>query len=115
MESHNHEPNMLRIHRLTKKPTIPTKGSRFAARYDVYAGENGVVLPGRQAMVEMGMAIGLPEGTYGRLAARSGLASKIGIEVGGCVIDADYSGEVQVILRNQGKADRLYKAGNLIV
>ena len=40
-------------------------------------------------MVETGIAIGLPEGTYGRLAARSGMASKMGIAVGGGVIDAD--------------------------
>jgi len=49
-------------------------------------------------MVETGIAIGLPEGTYRRLVVRSGIASKIGIAVGGGVIDADYTGEVKVIL-----------------
>jgi len=65
-------------------------------------------------MVEMGIAIGAPEGTYGRLAARSGMTSKMGIAVGGGVIDADYTGEVKVILRNHGKAESLFKAGDRI-
>jgi len=65
-------------------------------------------------MVETGMAIGLPEGTYGRPAARSGMASKMGIAVGGGVIDADYTGEVRVILRNHGKADCVFKAADRI-
>jgi len=65
-------------------------------------------------MVETGIAIGLPEGTYGRLGARSGMASKIGIAVGGGVIDVDYTGEVKVILRNHGEADCIFKAGDRI-
>jgi len=65
-------------------------------------------------MVETGIAIGLPEGTYGRLAARSGMARKMGIAVGGGVIDADYTGEVKVILRNHGEADCVFKAGDRI-
>jgi len=65
-------------------------------------------------MVQMGIAIGLPEGTYGRLAARSGIASKMGIAVGSGVIDADYKGEVKVILRNHGEADCVFKAGDRI-
>jgi len=42
------------------------------------------------------------------------MASKMGIAVGGGVIDADYFGEIKIILRNQGLADCLYKAGDLI-
>ena len=63
-------------------------------------------------LVEMGIAIGLPKGTYGRLAARSGMASKHGIAVGGGVIDADYTGEVRVILRNHGTTDYKFTAGD---
>ena len=61
-------------------------------------------------MVEMGIAIGFPEGTHGRLAARSGMGSKMGIAVGGGVIDADYTGEFKVILRNHGEVDCLIQA-----
>ena len=65
-------------------------------------------------LVETGIAIGLPKGTYGRLAARSGMASKLGIAVGGGVIDADYTGEVRVSLRNHGTTNYEFKAGDRI-
>jgi len=65
-------------------------------------------------MVETGILIALPEGTNGRLAARSGMASKMGIAVGGGVIDADYTGEIRVILRNHGEVNCLFKAEDRI-
>jgi len=64
--------------------------------------------------VETGNVIGLPKRTYRRLVARSGMASKMGIAVGSGVIDADYTGEVKVILRNHGEADCLCKARDRI-
>jgi len=80
------------------KGIIPTKGSRFAACHDIYALTDGLVPAKGPTLVETGIAIGFPEGTYRRLAARSGMARKMGIAVGGGVIDADYTGEVQFIL-----------------
>ena len=108
------EPTRLRIIKLSDEAIIPTKGSRFTAGHDIDALPNGMVPAKGQTMVETGIAIGLPEGTCGRLAARSGMASKMGIAVGGCVIDADYTGEIKVILCNHGEADCLYKAGDRI-
>ena len=95
--------------KLSDKAIIPTKGSRFAAGHEIYALTNGVVPAKGQKMVEMGIAIGLPEGTYGRLAARSGMARRMGIAVGGGVIDSDYTGEVKVILRNHGEGTAYLK------
>jgi len=89
-------------------------GSRFAAGHDIYALTDGLVPAKGQTMVETGIAIGLPDGTYGRLAARSGMASKTRIAVGGGVIDADYTGQVKVILQNHGEADCVFKAGDRI-
>jgi len=108
------EPTSLRIKKLPDTAIIPTKGSRFAAGHDIYALKDGMVPAKGQTMVETGIAIGLPEGTYGRLAARSGIASKVGIAVGGGVIDADYTGEVKVILRNHGEAHCVFKAADRI-
>jgi len=100
--------------KLADKAIIPKKGSQFAAGHDIYALTDGLVPAKGQKMVETGIAIGLPEGTYGRLAVRSGMASKMGIAVGGGVIDVDYTGEVKVILRNHGEADCVFKAGDRI-
>ena len=54
-------------------------------------------------MVSTGLRVLCPDGTYGRIAPRSGLASKHCIDVGAGVIDADYRGEVKVLLINNGK------------
>ena len=93
---------------------MPTKGSRMAACYDINALEEGTIPAKGQMLVRTGIAIGLPKGTYGRLAARSGMASKNRIAVGGGVINADYTGEVKVILRHHGKEDYQFKAGDRI-
>ena len=86
----------------------------MAAGHDVYALRDGTIPAQRQRLVDTGIAIGLPKGTYGRLAARNGLASKQGIAIGGDVIDEDYTGEVQVILRNHSSIDYEFKAGHHI-
>ena len=70
---------------------MPTKGSGFAAGLDIYCLTAGLVPPKGQTIVETDITIGFPEGTYGRLAARSGMASRMGIAVGGGVIDAYYN------------------------
>ena len=106
--------NRLRIKRVSKEVEIPTKGSRMAAGHGIYALEEGSVLAKGQTLVETGIAIGLPKSTDGRLAARSGMASKNRIAVVGGVIDANYTGEVKVILRNHGKEDYQFKAGGRI-
>jgi len=108
------ETTSLQIMKLWDKAIIRTKGSRFAAGHDIYALTDSMVPAKGQTIVETGIPIGLPEGTYGRLAARSGMASKMGLAVGGGVIDADYTGEVKVILRNHGEADFVFKAADRI-
>ena len=106
--------NRLRIKRLSKCAKKPTKDSRMAAGHDIYALEEGLIPANGKTRVGTGIAIGLPKGTYCRLAARSGMASKNSIAVGGGVVDADYTGEVKVILRNHGTEDYQFKAGNII-
>lgn len=55
-----------------------------------------------------------PEGTYGRIAPRSGLASKHFIDTGAGVIDADYRGEVKVLLFNHSDVDYEVKKGDRV-
>ena len=86
----------------------------MAAGHDIYALKEGSRPAKGQVMVRTGIAIGLPKGTYGRLAARSGMASKNGIAIGGGVIDVDYTEEVKVILRNHGREYYQIKVGDRI-
>jgi len=104
----------LRIMKLSDKAIVPTNRSRFAGGNDIYGLTDPLVPAKGQTRVETGIAIGVPKGTYGRLAARSGRASKMGIAVGGGVIDADYTGKVKAILRTHGEVECLFKAGDRI-
>jgi len=104
--------NRLRMKRLQPNAIVPTKGSRMAAGPDIYALKDGTIPAQRQMLVDTGIAIGLPRGTYGRLVARSGMANKHGLAVGGGGIDADYTGEIKVILRNHGYTSDEFKGGD---
>lgn len=59
--------------------------------------------PGKRMTVSTGIAVQIPKGYYGRIAPRSGLALKSGIDVMAGVIDADFTGELKVILINLGE------------
>jgi len=93
---------------------LPTRGSDGAVGYDLYSDEDIVIDSSRRAVVGTGVAIVLPVGTYGRVAPRSGLAVKHGINVGAGVIDPDYRGEVKVLLFNHGDTAFTVKKGDRI-
>ena len=104
----------IRIKTLSAKATLVTKGSWLAAGDNIYV-INEFTMPAQgYVLAEMGIAIRLPKGTYARIAPWSGLASKKGIAINGSVIDADYTGEVKVIMINQGKIDCRIQAGDRI-
>jgi len=106
--------NGIRVKRLSNKAILPTKGSRLAAEHDIYAISKFTIPVQGQVLAETGIAIGLPEGTNARIAPRSGLASKEDIVINRGVIDADYTGEIRVIMINHGKADCRTQEGDRI-
>lgn len=95
----------LKIQLRSEDATVPTKGSQTAAGYDIYASKE-CIIPGQgQGMVSTDISFTVPVGTYGRIAPRSGLAVKHGIQTGAGVVDRDYTGEVKVVLFNHSKDD----------
>lgn len=72
------------------------------------------IAAGDKAIVLTDLAIEVPAGCYGRVAPRSGLAAKHGIDVGAGVIDEDYRGNIGVILFNHGKEAFVVKRGDRI-
>jgi len=93
----------LSFKRLDQRATLPTRGSRASAGLDLYSIEAVSLAPGQRAIVRTGLAIAIPEGYYGRLAPRSGLATRKGLDVLAGVIDADYRGEIGCLLHNTGE------------
>lgn len=104
----------LKVYLRSDKGKLPTKGSALAAGYDLYSSEEAVIPAQGQGLVATDISIIVPVGTYGRVAPRSGLAVKHGISTGAGVIDADYRGEVKVVLFNHSTKDFEIKAGDRI-
>jgi len=100
--------------KLDKRAKIPTKGSKFAAGFDLYALEGGCIAPRMRLLISTGITVAIPQGWYGRIAPRSGLAHNFGIDVLAGVIDSDYRSEVKVILMNHGSGDYKFEAGDRI-
>ncbi len=137
------QPPPLLIKKLSDKARLPTRGSAFAAGYDLYAARDTVIPARGKALVDTDISMSVPAGTCesasplplfglhpptsdrqvtnrpgwkpdGRIAPRSGLASKHFIDTGAGVIDADYRGPVKVLLFNHGEADFEVKEGDRV-
>ena len=97
---------------------LPTRGSASAAGYDLYANtrEKLIILPHETVVIGTGLAFELPEGTFGAIYARSGLASKKGLRPANCtgVVDSDYRGEVKVAIHNDSTQAQEISAGERI-
>ena len=89
--------------KLSPRASAPLRGSAGAAGYDLYAAEEKVIDPGCRACIATDLQLGIPSGCYGRIAPRSGLAVKNGVDVGAGVVDEDYRGNVGVLLFNFGQ------------
>lgn len=92
----------------------PSNGSEFAAGYDLCSTEEYTLKPLERKLFKTGITMAIPYGLYGRVAPRSGLAYKDGIDVMAGVIDCDYRGDVGVILINLGSVDKQIKVGDKI-
>ena len=103
-----------RVMRLVKTAQMPVKATEGSAGYDLFASEETTVPARGQVLVATGLSVVFPDGTYGRIAPRSGLAFRNGIDVGAGVVDPDYTGSVGVILFNHSEEDFVIKVGDRI-
>ena len=85
--------------------TIPSLETANAVGYDIASEEETVVPPKGKTIVKTGISIAVPDGWYGKIAPRSGLAAKKFIDVGAGVIDAEYRLEIGVVLFNDSDHD----------
>ena len=106
------------VRRLRPDAVIPSAGSAFAAGYDLYACMDAPVdiPPHATVKVGTGLSVAVPEGYFGAVFARSGLASKQGLRPANCVgvCDSDYRGEYIVALHNDGEAPQTVSPGDRI-
>ncbi|KAK7276153.1 hypothetical protein RIF29_17287 [Crotalaria pallida] len=105
---------LLRVKKLSDKAVLPSRGSPHSAGYDLSSAVETKVPARGKALVATDLSISIPEGTYARVAPRSGLTWKNSIDVGAGVIDADYRGPVGVILFNHSDVDFEVKVGDRV-
>ena len=103
----------LRFAKLSNDASTPTRCSTFAVGYDLYSAQDTVVEGLNRCPVKTDIQIALPDGCYGRIAPRSGLACD-NLGIGGGVIDRDYRGNIIVVLFNFNSRDFVVKKGDCI-
>jgi dUTP pyrophosphatase len=104
----------LLIKRLDDKAKLPIRGSDLAAGIDIMANQDMIISPGGRSPISTRIALAAPPGTYARIAPRSGLAVKHGIDIGAGVIDKDYRGEIKVVLINNSTIPFQIRPGDRI-
>ena len=101
----------IKIKRLSDTAKIPTRESSCAAGYDLYADipEDITINPHETMKINTGVAMEIPEGYFGGIAARSGRATKEGLRPANCygIVDSDYRGQIIVALHNDSDVERV--------
>ena len=112
--------NVINYVKLSPTAQAPTSGSAMAAGWDLHAdleGADRITIPaGEYRKISTGIAIALPEGTFGAVYPRSGMATKRGLVLanGTGIIDADYRGCLIVALKNTSNELQIVEHGERI-
>lgn len=109
----------IKIKKLNEHARIPSRGSEYAAGYDLYAcidNYSVVIEPHQTVKIDTGLAIEIPDGYFGAIFARSGLATKQGLRPANCVgvCDSDYRGNYIVALHNDSEEVEIIRDGDRI-
>ena len=108
----------MKIKRLTETAKLPTRGSEYAAGYDLYVDSDKIisVYPHKTVMLPTNIALEIPHGYFGAIFARSGLATKQGLRLANCVgvCDEDYTGEYIVAIHNDSEEVRVVHNGDRV-
>ncbi len=94
---------ILKVKKLDKEAKLPERKRQGDAGLDLYSLEDVELKPGEKALVRTGIAVEIPEGYFGLIKDRSGLAAKNALHCLAGVVDSNYRGEIKVVLINLGK------------
>lgn len=100
--------------KLSDKAKIPSQATPSDAGYDLFSTENYILKPGERKSFVTNISTAIPHGFYGRIAPRSGLAYKHGIDTLAGVIDSGYRGDIWIILINLWTEDFAVNEGDKI-
>lgn len=100
----------LKVKKFVEDACLPLRAHADDAGYDLASVEDVVIGAGEWKLVNTGLGITVPKGTYGRIAPRSGVSTK-GISINAGVIDRGYKGVVKCLMVNHGKEPYEVKKG----
>lgn len=106
----------INIKALNENAMLPTRGTPESAGLDLYAATSTSIQSGHTVMIPTAIAMEIPNGFFGAIYPRSGLATKRGLRLANCVavIDADYRGEVGIPLHNDSDELQIINKGDRI-
>lgn len=104
----------VKVKRIHPAAKLPIRGTNRSAGADLFCLDSFTLGPGERELIPTGLIIEIPPGWYGRVAPRSGLAVKYGVDMLAGVIDSDYRAEVKVMMINLGNAPVSFNQGDRI-
>lgn len=105
---------IIKVVKLSKSAVLPTKSTPLSAGYDLYAAKKYMVPAHGKQLIDTDLQIEMPAGTYGRIAPTSKLSWKHHVSVSAGVVDADYRGNVRVVLFNHGNKPLVLDSGEKV-
>jgi dUTP pyrophosphatase len=103
----------LRVHRISHRAKLPTRGTSGAAGLDLYSPISTTIRKNTSKLISLDLSFEFPKGYYGKIETRSSMAQRNIIVTGG-VIDEDYRGNIKVLLYNLGEKDYRVFTGDRI-
>ena len=97
-----------------EKAITPTKAYPNSAGFDLFSIHDATIPAQGKVLIDTGIIIKPPEGTYGRIASRSGLASTFSIMIGAGVVDENYRGRIKILMFNLSNCNYYVKTGDRV-
>lgn len=106
----------LRVETITENAKLPQRAHKFDAGFDLFCDTDFIIPPSNETiLVTTGLKLAIPRGYYGRIVGRSGLTSRTPLRVLEGIIDADYRGELKIMVTsNVPQCDESIEAGSKI-
>ena len=108
------ELEILQVVKITDKATLPSKAYRNSAGHDLYSAYDYKIPAQGKKKIMTDIRVKVPEGTYGRIAPRSGPAMQNHISIGAGVVDEDYTGNLSIVVFNLSNSEFDIKAGDSV-
>ena len=108
------ELEILQVVKITDKATLPSKAYRNSAGHDLYSAYDYKIPAQGKEKIMTDIWVKVPEGTYGRIAPRSGPAMQNHISIGAGVVDEDYTGNLSILVFNLSNSEFNIKAGDSV-